>query len=92
LIDERPRRILVSIIRSDTGPKTKRSLAEGFVIWCLGERMAARFSSCEGTAVFGQEVFRSPRRRKPGQSDPDVVVKYTLSFQIDADGRIEFTA
>ncbi len=92
LVDERPRRILVAMIRSDTGPNTKRNLAEGFVRWYFSERMVAPDAGCEGTAVFGQEVFRSPLRRKADQSEVEVLVKYTLAFKVGTDGRVEFAA
>ena len=92
LVDERPRRILVALVRSDTGPHTKRSLAEGFVRWCFRERRSLPAAGSVGTVVFGQEVFRSPGRRTREQPEPEVVVKYTLTFKVGADGQLEFVA
>lgn len=92
LVDERARRIVVAIVRADTGPSTKRSLAKGFIGWCLRERMSPPAAGCEGTVVFGQEVFRSPLRRKTGQEEPEVLVRFSLAFKVGTDGHVEFAA
>ncbi|MEO8496007.1 MAG: hypothetical protein ABI614_13115 [Planctomycetota bacterium] len=90
LVDERLRRVVLAVIRSDTGPHTKRQLARGLVRWCLTRRVRLPFDEFEGTAIYGQEVFSVPADDITQTPEPRELVKYTLKFKRGQDGRLVF--
>jgi hypothetical protein len=90
LMDERLRRVVLAVIRSDTGPHTKRQLAAGLVRWCLTHRVGLPFEEFEGAAVYGQEVFSIPSAAEATPLAPRELVKYTLKLTRGRDGRLVF--
>jgi hypothetical protein len=90
LIDERLRRVVLAVIRSDTGPHTKRQLSQGLVLWCLRHRVRLPFEEFEGTAVYGQEVFPIPAAEDATPPATRELVKYTLKLKRGSDGRLVF--
>ncbi|MCA9122370.1 MAG: hypothetical protein H6822_14495 [Planctomycetaceae bacterium] len=92
LMDERLRRIVLAVIRSDTGPNTRHQLACGLVRWCLLHRVRLPFKEFEGTAVYGQQEFTAPWTNGGRTTDPRgrEIVKYTLKLRRGPDGRLVF--
>ncbi len=88
LSDERLRRIVLAVIRSDTGPNTKQQLAQGLVQWCLTHRIRMPSDELAGTAIYGQEVFRVPSVTDPLESPPADLVKFTVPMKRGRDGRL----
>jgi len=86
-VDERLRRIVLSVIRTETGPNTKKRLATGLVEWCLMTRIGdLPEGDITGDAVFGQEVFSVENLQ------PKILTKYRLSLKRERDGRFQFTS
>ena len=76
LIDERLRRILLAVIRSDTGPATKSALAQSLARWSIDRINDPGWHA--GTVVVSQEIFE--RDDQGGVKVTERTVK-TLKFE-----------
>jgi hypothetical protein len=89
LVDERLRRVVLSVIRADTGPVTRKTLAQGLIRWCLKYRIALPGDGFVGQATYGQEVFHAPPHSQD-KNPVGITIKYTTLFSASADGQLSF--
>ncbi len=91
LVDERLRRIVLTIVQADTGPKTREELARGLVRWCIAFRVTLPTGEFDGEAVYGQEVFQYPDSSK---RQPDILrsVCHVVRFTVGTNGHVSFIA